>query len=240
MDAIKVLVVEDKMLVASAIAAALEKHGLQVTGICRSGDQALSQLDKEQPDLILMDIELDGPLDGIATSELINRRLPVPIIYLSDYTDDRTVDRAKKTFPANYLSKPFNEAELIRAIDIAFTNYNARIGTPEGTLLGDHVFVRTNSQAYQKVAYSDIFYLKAGGSYCQIFMEDKTLTLSNSMNNIHQQLNHKDFMRVHRSFVVNVKKITFIEGRVIHLGKHRVQMNEESHKELLTRLKLVK
>lgn len=240
MDRIKVLIVEDKVLVASSIAATLEKYHLQVAGICRSGDQALSHVDKDRPDLILMDIELDGPLDGVATSELINRRLPVPIIYLSDYTDDRTVERAKKTFPANYLSKPFNEAELVRAIDIAFTNYNAGIRTQAGILLGDHVFVRTNNQVYEKVAYSEIFYLKAGGSYCQIFTEDKTLTMSNSMNNIHRQLNHKDFMRVHRSFVVNVKKITSIEGRVIRLGKHRVQMNEESHRELLARLKLVK
>lgn len=240
MDKIKVLIVEDKMLVASSIAATLEKHGLEVAGICRSGDQALSHVDNDRPDLILMDIELDGSLDGIATAELISRHSRVPVIYLSDFTDDRTVERAKKTFPANYLSKPFNDAELVRAIDIAFTNHNARMNAEAGGLFGDHVFVRTDNQAYQKVAYAEIFYLKANGSYCQIFTEDKTLTLSNSMNNIHQQINHNDFIRVHRSFVVNVRKITSIEGRVIHLGEYRVQMNEESHKELMARLKLVK
>lgn len=240
MDKIKVMIVEDKMVVASSIASILEKHGLNVIGICSSGDEALSQLDKNEPDLILMDIELDGPLDGIATAELISRRSTIPTIYLSDYTDSRTVTRAKKTHPANYLSKPFNESDLIRAIDIAFTNHNARPGGKSGVLLSDYVFVRTDNQAYQKVAYSEIVYLKAGGSYCQIFTDDKTLTLSNSMNNIHHQLNHKDFMRVHRSHVINTRKITFIEGRVVHLGKHQVQMNEESHKELLARLKLVK
>lgn len=240
MDRIKVLIVEDKMLVASSIAATLKKHGLEVSAICSSGDEALSHVGKCKPDLILMDIELDGPLDGIATSELISRRSTIPTIYLSDYTDSTTVERAKKTHPANYLSKPFNEADLIRAIDIAFTNHNEKTDGKAGILLSDYVFVRTDNQAYRKVAYSAIVYLKAGGSYCEIVTEDKTHTLSSSMNNIHEQLNHKDFMRVHRSYVINVKKITFIEGRVVHLGKHRVQVNEESHRELLVRLKLVK
>ena len=240
MDPIKVLIVEDKTLVATSIAATLEKHGLKVIGICRSGDEAIAQVDKEKPDLILMDIEVEGPLDGIATADLISRRASIPTIYLSDYTDSRTVNRAKKTHPANYLSKPFHEADLIRAVDLAFTNHRAKAGGKDGSLLNDYVFVRTDNQAYRKVAYSEIIYLKAGGSYCHVFMDGKAITLSTSMNNVHEQLNHRDFMRVHRSYVINVKKITHIEGRVVHLGKHRVQMNEAAHKDLLARLKFVK
>lgn len=239
MERIKVLIVEDKVLVASAIASALERHGLQVTGSCRSGEEALAVFEKSNPDLVLMDIELEGALDGIAVAARIMKRSSVPIIYLSDYTDSRTVNRAKKTLPANYLSKPFQEAELIRAIDIAFTNHNARSGK-SGTLLNGHIFVRTDSQKYEKIAYSDIVYLKAERAYCKIVTENKTLTLSTSMNNIQDQLSHRDFMRVHRSYVINTKKITSIDGRVAHLGTHAVQMNEESHRVLMARLKLLK
>jgi len=240
MDRIKVLIVEDKSLVAAAIAAMLEKHGLEVTGSCRSGEEALAEFDKSNPDLVLMDIELDGPLDGIAVANQIKKRSSVPIIYLSDYTDEATVDRAKKTLPANYLSKPFQEAELIRAIDIAFTNYNAQQSGIPKKLLTDHIFVRTDNQKFEKIAYSNIVLLKAERAYCKIVTDDKTLTLSTSMNNIQDQLSHSDFMRVHRSYVINTKKITSLEGRIVHLGTHSVQMNEESHKELLARLKLVK
>lgn len=240
MERIKVLIVEDKVVVAEGIAAALEKHGLHVTGKCRSGEEALAAFEEHKPDLVLMDIELEGALDGIAVAAKIMKRSPVPIIYLSDYADSRTVTRAKKTFPANYLSKPFQEAELIRAIDIAFTNHNARRGGWPGTLLADHIFVRTDSQKYEKVAYADIVYLKAERAYCRIVMEDKTLTLSSSMNNIHDQLNHRDFMRVHRSYVINTKKITSIEGRVVHLGTHAVQINEDSYRLLTRRLKLLR
>jgi DNA-binding LytR/AlgR family response regulator len=239
MERIKVLIVEDNVIVAESIAAILEKHGLEVADKCRSGEEALSAFGKRKPDLVLMDIELEGDLDGIAVAAEIMKRSPVPVIYLSDYTDSRTVNRAKKTFPANYLSKPFNEADLIRAIDIAFTNHNARRGE-QSTLLSDFILVRTDSQKYEKVSYSDIVYLKAERAYCKIVMEEKTLTLSSSMNNIHEQLNHKDFMRVHRSYVINTKKITSIEGRVVHLGMHTVQINEESYRLLTRRLTLLR
>lgn len=234
------LIVEDKVLVAETIAASLEKHGLQVTGKCRSGEEALAMFEERNPDLVLMDIELEGALDGIAVAAQIMKRSPVPIIYLTDYTDSRTVNRAKKTFPANYLAKPFQEPDLIRAIDIAFTNHNARRNVRPGALLSDYIFVRTDSQKYEKVSYSDIVYLKAERAYCRIVLEDKTLTLSSSMNNIHDQLNHKDFVRVHRSYVINTKKITSIEGRVVHLGTHSVQINDDSYRLLMRRLKLLR
>jgi len=239
MDRIKVLIVEDSVIVAEDIAAKLEKHGLEVAGKHRSGEEALASFDAHKPDLVLMDIELDGALDGIAVAAEIMKRSPVPVIYLTDYTDSRTVNRAKKTFPANYLSKPFKEADLIRAIDIAFTNHNAGRGV-QGTLLPDFIFVRRDNQTYEKIAYSDIVYLKAERAYCRIVMEEKTLTLSSSMNNIHDQLSHKDFMRVHRSYVINTKKITSIEGRVVHLGKHAVQINEDSYRSLTRRLTLLR
>jgi DNA-binding LytR/AlgR family response regulator len=239
MERIKVLIVEDSVIVAESIAALLEKHGLEVADKCRSGKEALAAFEQRKPDLVLMDIQLEGDLDGIAVAAEIVKRSPLPIIYLSDYTDGQTVSRAKKTFPANYLSKPFNQADLIRAIDIAFTNHNAQRGE-QSTLLPDYIFVRTDSQKYEKVAYSDIVYLKAERAYCKIVMEEKTLTLSSSMNNIHEQLNHRDFMRVHRSYVINTKKITSIEGRVVHLGTHTVQINEESYRLLTRRLTLLR
>lgn len=241
MERIKVLIVEDNVLVAENIAATLGKHGMEVTGKCRSGEEALQAFEEHRPDLVLMDIELDGPLDGIAVAAQMMKRAAVPVIYLSDYTDSRTVSRAKKTFPVNYLSKPFQEPHLIRAIDIAFTNHNARRGTQVVTLLPDYIFVRTDSQKYEKIAYADIVYLKAERAYCRLVLEEnRTLTLSSSMNNIHEQLNHRDFMRVHRSYVINTKKITSIEGRVVHLGAHTVQINEDSYRLLTRRLKLLR
>lgn len=240
MDSIEVLIVEDKSLVAAAITAMLEKHNLTVIGNCRSGEEAIKLCEQITPDLILMDIELAGAMDGISTAEMIHQRAAIPIIYLSDYTDRKTVDRAKKTLPANYLSKPFQEVDLIRAIDIAFHHHKATQQETSPSLLEGFIFVRTDNQAYKKLAYSDILYLKADRAYCHIITEKDTLILSTSMNHIQEQLAQRIFIKVHRSYVVNINKITGIEGRQIHIGKHRIQMNEESHSELLKRLKLIK
>src|SRR6218665_168381 len=126
MEKIKVLIVEDKLLTAEDIALRLKEHNMEVVGICTSGEQAVEEAISTKPDLILMDVELDGAMDGISAAQVISQQQSVPIIYLSDFTDSRTLDRAKKTLPANYLTKPFNEADLIRAIDLAFSNANAK------------------------------------------------------------------------------------------------------------------
>ncbi|HEX5172417.1 MAG TPA: response regulator [Cyclobacteriaceae bacterium] len=240
MDSIEVLIVEDQTLVAESIGAMLEKHNLTVAAMCRSGEDAIRFCEQTTPDLVLMDIELAGDMDGISTAEIIHQRTGIPVIYLSDYTDTKTVNRAKKTLPANYISKPFNEVDLIRAIDIAFYNYKVKQQERGSSLLEGFIFVRTDNQAYQKLAYADILYLKADRAYCHLVTEKQTLILSTSMNHIQEQLAQKIFIKVHRSYVVNINKITAIEGRQIHIGKHRIQMNEEAHAELLKGLKLIK
>lgn len=240
MEKIKVLIVEDKLLVAENIAAMLRKHSLDIAGICATGEEAIELVEESRPDLILMDIELAGALDGISTAKLILEKYVTPIIYLSDYTDQKTVDRAKKTAPANYLSKPFQETDLIRAIDIAFNNANAALKTHKRPLLNDHVFLRTDNQSYVKISNEKILYLEADRAYCNIVTEEKLFKMSISMNHIHEQLDNEKFVKVHRSFVINIGKISSLEGNVIHIGKHEVQMSKEFKEGLMDRLKIIK
>jgi DNA-binding LytR/AlgR family response regulator len=240
MEKIKVLIVEDKLLVAENIASILKKHLLEIAGICDSGEEAIHLVEYKRPDLILMDIELAGALDGISTAKLILDKHLIPVIYLSDYTDQNTVDRAKKTTPANYLSKPFQEMDLIRAIDIAFYNANTAHQIQNKSLLNEHVFLRTDNQSYVKLSYESILYLEADRAYCNIVTEEKNFKMSISMNHIHEQLNNKQFVKVHRSHVINASKISALEGNMIHIGKHKVQMSKEFKECLMDRLKIIK
>jgi len=243
MEQIKVLIVEDKLLIAEDIAAKLRKHNLDVTGIYDRGEDALASLDEHQPDLILMDINLAGELDGIETARRIQEKHAIPVIYLSDYADSETVNRAKQTLPANYLSKPFQETDLIRAIEIAF--HNARANRPAAaavkqSLLPEHVFLRTNNQAFIKLAYDDILFLEADKVYCDVITKDKRYKLSISMNHVHEQLDNPDFVRVHRSNVINVNNITALEGNVVHMGEHEIQMSKDYKDALMAQLKFIK
>jgi DNA-binding LytR/AlgR family response regulator len=234
MSKIKVLVVEDSALIAEDIAFKLRKHHFDVVEICDKGEDALEYLKKNEPDLALLDIKLAGALDGISTGYIIQNTYALPIIYLSDLSDAQTLHRAKQTHPANYLTKPFNEADLVRAIDLAFSNFNAQPTNP-GAPKPDHIFVK-NDSTFVRVLLKDILFLHADRSYCNIVTGEKTYVQSVSMNHVFDQINNKDFIRIHRSHVVNINKVTAIEGNLVKLGIHTLEMSKSMRDELMGRL----
>jgi PAS domain S-box-containing protein len=115
----RVLVVEDQPLIATDLCQTLRTMGYDVLPSLASGEDAVIAAVELRPELILMDIRLSGPMDGIQAAMAIRDRLDVPIVYLTAYADDETIKRAKVTGPFGYLLKPFNERELRAAIEIA-------------------------------------------------------------------------------------------------------------------------
>lgn len=238
MSKIRVLVVEDSPLIAEDIAYKLGKHHFEVVEIFDKGEDAIEYLKKNQPDLVLLDIRLAGALDGISTGYMIQSTYSLPIIYLSDLADADTLHRAKQTRPSNYLTKPFNEADLVRAIDLAFSNFSFQ-RPATATNSADHLFVKSD-QSFVRIALSDVLYLHADRSYCNIVTEDKTYVQAVSMNHVFDQINNKDFVRIHRSHVVNIRKITAIDGNIVRLGSHSLEMSKGMREELLGRLTFLK
>lgn len=230
-----VLIVEDQILIAQAIAALLKRRGFVVATICESGEEAIDYCKQATPDLVLMDIGLAGALDGISTASLLQEQAPVPIIYLSDHIDSRTVDRAKKTFPANYLSKPFIEEDLIRHIDIAINNAG---GKPKHNK--DSLLLRTDSQTYIRLKAEDILYLQADRAYCKIITHADTHTLSKSMNHIAEQFSGDEFMRISRSIVINLARVDGLNGNMIKVGSHQVQMSKDYRERFMQSQKIIK
>jgi signal transduction histidine kinase len=115
----KILIVEDEWIIGSNIQEALVVLGYDVTSIAQSGGAALEKARKESPDLILMDINLQGGMDGIEAADRIQSFLDVPVIYMTSFTDEKTVERAKKTQPFGYIVKPFENGELRTSIEMA-------------------------------------------------------------------------------------------------------------------------
>jgi signal transduction histidine kinase/DNA-binding response OmpR family regulator len=114
-----ILVVEDEQIVARDIHARLERQGYQVAGVVASGEEAVAAAGGTTPDLVLMDIMLQGAMDGIAAAELIRERHGIPVVYLTAFADERTLQRAKISEPFGYLLKPFEERELHITIQMA-------------------------------------------------------------------------------------------------------------------------
>lgn len=123
MPANKILIVEDEAVVSLDVSKRLEKMGYEVIGRTASGEEALELIEKDRPDLVLMDINLQGEMDGIETATQLYKDYNLPVIYLTAYAGESTLERAKESKPYGYILKPFKERELHAAIEIAIARH---------------------------------------------------------------------------------------------------------------------
>lgn len=124
-DRIRILIVENEGLVGCDMAACLNGLGYRVVGTCATGEEALRLYDELQPDLVLMDVHLDGSLDGIETAKRLQKKGHVAVIYVTACADLETVHRARETNPHGYLLKPFNQDELRLTVEVAASRHLA-------------------------------------------------------------------------------------------------------------------
>jgi PAS domain S-box-containing protein len=121
----KIFIVEDSIIVSLHLQRTLESEGYHVIGTASSGRAAIERIEQEQPNLVLMDIMLDGELDGIETATIVKNKFNVPIVYITALTDSGTIQRAKVTEPYGYLTKPFEDREIFTVIEIALYKFEA-------------------------------------------------------------------------------------------------------------------
>jgi len=116
---VKILIVEDEKILANDMQRSLENVGYTVTGIVFSGKQVLRRVKETQPDLVLIDIMLQGEMDGIEAADQIRSRFNIPVVYVTAYADEKTIEKVKRTEPFGYILKPFGDYELRGAIEMA-------------------------------------------------------------------------------------------------------------------------
>ncbi len=128
---VKILIVEDELITVELLRSVLEGRGYLITGSADSGPNALDLIDRERPDLILMDIRIKGDIDGIKLARIVNERDRIPIIFLTAFADRETLERVKETESYGYILKPFEETELLTNIEIALYKHSLDIKLKE-------------------------------------------------------------------------------------------------------------
>jgi len=123
----KILIVEDERIIALDLKKRLERFGFNSPEIVSNGEDALEAAESMHPDIILMDIMLGGPIDGIEAAKSIKETLSIPVIFLTAYSNENTLDRAKEAEPYGYILKPFKERELYTTIDIALYKFKVNL-----------------------------------------------------------------------------------------------------------------
>ncbi len=250
MEKVKILIVEDESIVAKDIQNSLKKIGYQISGVVNSGDKAIREVEENRPSIILMDIMIKGSMTGIETAKQIKERFSIPVIFLTAYADDNTLNKAKVTEPYGYIIKPFREKELQTTIEMALYKYekdeevkkerdlyHSLIENKESK---DSIFVRADYRL-NKINFDDIFYVEALKDYVVINTSDNSYTTHTTMKEMVRILPAKDFVRIHRSFIVNLNKIFSIKyPDLVIEGKMKVlPIGGLYRKQLYSRLNLI-
>ncbi len=140
MQQVQIMVVEDEKIVAADIRQNLTMLGYMVPAVLASGEEAIKKATEQCPDLVLMDIQLKGRIDGIEAAKIVQSRLNVPVVFITAFADEATIQRAKGTEPYGYLVKPFGKKEPQSTIEIALYKYGRerRLKTNEQWLMSEH------------------------------------------------------------------------------------------------------
>jgi DNA-binding LytR/AlgR family response regulator len=215
-----ILVVEDESIVAKDIQVCLKRLGYEVVAVVSSGEDAIEKAEALSPDLVMMDIMLKGEMSGIEAANIIRKSKSIPVIFLTAYTDRDTVDRAKESEPYGYIIKPFKEIDIQTAIEIALYKHGREqevikerdlyYSMVEKSESPDMMFVKAN-QRLVKIKYNDIYFIEALKDYVVINTMERRYTIHSTMKDIERKMPEKDFIRVHRSFIVRMDKIKEID-----------------------------
>ncbi|MBK7697083.1 MAG: response regulator transcription factor [Saprospiraceae bacterium] len=120
---VRVLIVEDEPLIAENLAMYLNNNDYEVAGIAYDFEEGMLSLKEGKPDIVLLDINLEGKQDGIDLGKYIHEKLGIPFVFLSSYSDKNTLDRLKQVQPSGYLVKPFHEKTLLTTLEISLANF---------------------------------------------------------------------------------------------------------------------
>ncbi|MEO5892611.1 MAG: response regulator [Ferruginibacter sp.] len=242
---IKILVVEDEMIIGAKISMLLTHLGYEVTGILPRGEEAILHVQESKPDIILLDINLKGQLDGIATAVLLQRQNDIPIIYLTANSDEATFNRARPTKPAAFISKPFKQLDLQRAIELTISRMAEKqnTGSTDATrvdeqqyILSDRIFVR-NKERLVKIMITDILYIEADRNYSRIFTRQKEYLLSVTLKTIEEKLSMQHFLRIHRSFLVNITHVDEVAESNVMIAQKAIPIGAGMREQLMQRMK---
>ena len=242
---LKILVVEDEMIIGAKISMQLTSLGYEVTGILPRGEEAILHVQQNKPDIILLDINLKGKIDGIETARQIQLQNNIPVIYLTANSDEATFNRAKSTRPAAFISKPFKQLDLQRAIELTISrmaeqeNGNQPPEHPGDTeqpfILSDRIFVR-HKEKMVKIMLSDILYMEADRNYSRIFTTTKEYLLSITLKRIEERLPVKLFQRIHRSYIINIMHVDEVVESHAIIAQKPIPLGMGMKEQLMQRL----
>lgn len=240
MPGIKIVLVEDDWIIAKEIAYSLQDFGFEVAGTFDTGEEALKGIKRLQPNIVLLDIGLAGEMSGIDVARQLKED-KVPFIFLTALADTATINEAKLAEPYAYLVKPVAPESLYSTIEITLHNVHKEketVLTPplqEGLKIEESIFVKAKNRL-EKLWLKDVLWIEASDIYALVITAAGRHLLNTSLKVVEEKFPASRFLRVHRSYIVNLEKIEAIEEDDIIIGGSKIPVGKTYREKLMTRL----
>ena len=245
MKKIRVMIVEDEFITLDTLRDELEDIGYEISGDAMKADEALTILERGDTDIAILDIHLKGSKSGIWLAQQIQEHYHIPFIFLSAFSDQKTIAEAAETEPSSYLVKPFTQADLYTAIELALlkhSQHQEKLQLPEThtrvkkeLLINDSIFVK-DDLTYRKIPLREICYVEAFKNYLELQLGSGRHVMRSTMKDFLDVLPQDHFIQTHRSFVINLEKVTEIGGNFLVVNDTKIPVSRSQKDEVLARL----
>ncbi len=220
-ESLDILIVEDESIISEMIRIMLEDLGHNVTGIAHNKARALELIQRGGINLAVVDINLEGGIEGIELAEELKKER-IPFMFLTSYADRQTLDQAKKSLPGAYVLKPFTEDELYTGLEMTIMHASKVMDTT--------VNIKDGHRS-QILDPEDILYIKADNIYIEIYTNDRKVVSRQTLSTALEKLPVDTFIRVHRSFAVNRRKISALSRSSLQIGSTTIPISRSYREE---------
>ncbi|MCH2229941.1 MAG: response regulator transcription factor [Crocinitomicaceae bacterium] len=208
------LIVEDDVLISEHLKSIILEMGHDVTDLCSDAKHAYASIERNQPDVALLDIRMHGEDQGIQVASRLNK-MGIPFIYITSFSDKNTVQSAVFQEPKGYIIKPFTPEEIQESIQKVVDEFDA-----------NHVMLRHSLQNEQ-VAIQDIIYIQSDNVYLEVRTKNKRYIIRNTLSALLKEVNSTSIVRIHRSYAVNVSYISRYNKSSVFIGEEQFPISRK-------------
>ncbi len=228
MEQIKILIVEDEVLIAEDLKDILKTFGLKKIEMVHDKASALENLRLNKPDIAILDIRMEKELDGLEIGEHIQNNYKLPFIFITAHSDIEMIKKIIKTKPVGYITKPFKKSDLFANINLAIEQ------------------LTTNNKLFIKDGYSthvininDIVYIESEGNYITIFTSGKKYLSRQNMESILLDLDSSDFLKIHRSYIINLNKVKKYSNKEVIINEITLPISKTFYDVFIEKMKKI-
>lgn len=215
-ESLKILIVDDEVIIAELIREILLEHNFVNTKCTHDKNSTMEAIHEFKPDLVFLDIRMENEFDGIEIGKEL-KILNIPFFYISANSDKSTISNAMVTNPKGYIIKPLKKMEIFAAVQMILINQRKKIIFKDG-----HSTINLSADS--------ILYVEGSGNYINIITNTKKYTIRFSLEWFLENIADPSFIRVHRSFIVNLTKITKVTSEFVFINENRIQIARGKHK----------